>query len=101
MRQLHTPPRESLRDVTIQIRARQEQRLLIDKAAHILGRNRSDFLLDAACRLAESVLLEQRLFSVDEETFKAFMKALDCPPARNPKLKKLLSRKAPWDKITP
>lgn len=97
MTHLNTPQQENLRDVTIQVRARQEQRSLIDKAAHILGRNRSDFLLDVACREAEAVLLDQRLFSVDEETFKAFMEALDHPPVENQKLKKLLQQKAPWD----
>ncbi len=97
MRQLHTPQQESLRDVTIQLRARQEQRSLIDKAAHILGRNRSDFLLDVACREAESVLLDQRLFLVDEDVFKAFVDALDNPPVENAKLKELLKQKAPWE----
>jgi uncharacterized protein (DUF1778 family) len=89
---------ESIKAVTIQLRAREEQRSLIDKAAHILGRNRSDFLLDVACREAEQVLLDQRLFSVDEETYQAFLEALDSPPNQNPKLKKLLKQKAPWDK---
>lgn len=89
MAHLHTSQQDSLRDVTIQLRARQEQRSLIDKAAHILGRNRSDFLLDVACREAESILLDQRLFLVDEAVFKAFVDALDHPPAENTKLKKL------------
>ncbi len=38
------------RDVTINLRANQRQRTLIDRAAQVLGKNRSDFMLEAACR---------------------------------------------------
>jgi uncharacterized protein (DUF1778 family) len=88
---------EAIKGVTIQLRAREEQRALIDLAAQILGRNRSDFLLDVACREAEHVILDQCLFSVNEEIYTAFIEALDNQPADNPKLRKLLSKKAPWD----
>ena len=36
-------------DTPINLRARAEQRELIDQAAELLGKNRSDFMLDAAC----------------------------------------------------
>ena len=42
-----------MRDTPINLRARAEQRELIDPAAALLGKNRSDFMLDAACRQAE------------------------------------------------
>lgn len=96
MTQFH-PSSENLKSITIQIRAREEQRSLIDKAAHILGRNRSDFLLDIACREAEAILLDQRFFSLNEDVYKTFMEALDSPLMENQKLKKLLAQKAPWD----
>jgi len=86
-----------LRNVTIQLRARESQRALIDKAAHALGKNRSDFLLEAACREAETVLLDQRFFSLSEEDYNRFMQELDAPPSRNKKLQALLLQKAPWD----
>ena len=37
------------RDVSINIRARNAQRDLIDRAAEAIGKNRSDFMLEAAC----------------------------------------------------
>ena len=39
--------------VTISIRAKAGQRDLIDQTADRLGRSRSDFMLQAACRQAE------------------------------------------------
>jgi uncharacterized protein (DUF1778 family) len=84
------------RDVNINLRASQRQRSLIDRAAAALGRNRSDFMLEASCREAESVLLERRYFALDAERFKEFTAMLDEPPASNPRLRRLLSEKAPW-----
>jgi uncharacterized protein (DUF1778 family) len=84
------------RDVTINLRANQRQRALIDRAAEALGKNRSDFMLEAACREADSVLLDRRLFLLDEKAYRRFAGALDRPPADNPKLRRLLASKAPW-----
>ncbi len=85
------------RDVTINIRAKKSQRDLIDRAAEALGKNRSDFMLETACREAETVLLDRRYFTLSEERFREFMDLLDAPPAANEKLRALLARKAPWE----
>ena len=57
------------RDVTINLRANQRQRALIDRAAETLGKNRSDFMLEAACREANAVLLDRRFFLPDEKAY--------------------------------
>ena len=49
-------------------------------------------------REAESVLLDRRYFALDAETFKEFTAMLDSPPATNPRLRRLLAEKAPWDR---
>ena len=85
-------------DVTINLRANQRQRALIDRAAGMLGKNRSDFMLEAACRAADAVLLDQRFFLLDEKAYKRFSVALDKPPSDNPKLRRLLASKAPWER---
>ena len=72
------------RDVTINLRANQRQRALIDRAAETLGKNRSDFMLEAACREADAVLLDRRFFLMDEKAYKRFATALDRPPAAIP-----------------
>lgn len=74
------------------------QRNLIDRAAALLHKSRSDFMLEAACREAENVLLDQRLFALREEEFETFEAALKNPVADNPALRKLLTEKAPWEK---
>jgi len=83
--------------VSINIRAKAKQRDLIDMAADRLGRSRSDFMLEAACREAEDVLLDQVFFTVDEGTFAQFQTLLDQPLPATDKLRRLLKTKAPWE----
>jgi uncharacterized protein (DUF1778 family) len=85
------------RGETINLRASRRQKLLIDRAAEALGRSRSDFMLDTACREAESILLDRRYFTLSEEDFKRFAAMLDSPPKDNPRLSRLLHTRAPWD----
>jgi uncharacterized protein (DUF1778 family) len=86
------------RGETINLRASMKQKVLIDRAAEALGRSRSDFMLDSACREAESVLLDRRYFALSEEAFARFTSILDRPPKDNPGLRRLLRTKAPWDR---
>ena len=86
------------RGETINLRASQKQKALIDRAAETLGRSRSEFMLETACREAESVLLDRRYFALSDDAFRRFMALLDKPPASNPKLRRLLQAKAPWDR---
>jgi uncharacterized protein (DUF1778 family) len=87
-----------LRAENINLRVTRDQKALIDRAAEAQGRNRSDFMLDAACREAESVLLDQCYFQLDDDAFQRFTAMLDAPPADNPGLTRLLKTKAPWEK---
>lgn len=81
----------------INIRVQQSQRDLIDRAAQLQGKSRSDFMLETACREAEAVLLDRQFFTVDAQKFAQFMALLDAPPAENEQLRALLNQKAPWD----
>ena len=85
-----------MRDAAINLRARPEQRELIDHAASMLGKNRSDFMLEAACERAQSVLLDRVFFGLDAGKFAQFTKMLDAPLKPNPGLKRLMAVKAPW-----
>ncbi|HKS81684.1 MAG TPA: DUF1778 domain-containing protein [Candidatus Acidoferrales bacterium] len=91
-------PSQTNRSITINLRADRAKRALIDRAAERLGKNRSEFMLDASCREAAEVLLDHRLFLVDETTYKNFVRALDASPAANKRLKRLLMQKAPWER---
>ena len=55
-------------------------------------------MLEAACREAENILLDQRLFLVDDKARQAFEALIDAPVKDNPALRKLLHDKAPWER---
>ncbi len=86
-----------MRDAAINLRALPEQRDLIDQAASALGKNRSDFMLEAACERAQSVLLDQVFFRLDADQFEQFVTLLDAPPQPNQGLERLMAIEAPWD----
>ncbi|MCP9626466.1 DUF1778 domain-containing protein [Rhodopseudomonas palustris] len=83
---------------SINLRIEANTRQLIDDAAAILGKTRTEFMIDSARRQAIDVLLDQRLFVLASERYDAFMHALDNPPAPGPKLRSLLRRVPAWQK---
>lgn len=82
----------------INLRTPPAQRELIDRAARLQGKSRTDFMLEASREKAEQVLLDQTLFTVSTKHYKAFVALMDAPLAGNPSLKRLLAKRAPWDK---
>lgn len=85
------------RDATINLRLQTSARDLIDQAAAALGKSRTEFMVEAARREAESVLLERCFFALSERSFTDFAAVLDQPPAKNPRLRRLLRTAAPWE----
>lgn len=85
------------RDEAVNIRASRRQRDLIDRAARALGKSRSEFMLETACREAEDVLLDRRYFQLDPAAFDRFTELLDNPPPPSDGLRDLLHRTAPWE----
>ena len=64
----------------VNLRIREDVRILIDRAAKIRGKTRSDFMIDAAYRAAEDTLLDQTLVKVDAESYQHYLDILDQPP---------------------
>lgn len=85
-----------MRNAAINLRALPAQRDLIDQAASLLGKNRSDFMLEAACERAQAVLLDRVFFALDPDRFAEFTRLLDAPVDANPGLDRLMSVEAPW-----
>ena len=83
---------------SINLRIEANTRQLIDDAAVILGKTRTEFMIESARRQAIDVLLDQRLFVLDSGRYDAFMRALDNPPAPGSKLRSLLRRIPAWQK---
>ena len=92
------PKHAERRDAVVNLRMSKVVRDWIDSAAAVLGKTRTDFIVESSRKQAIDVLLDQRLFSLSEDQFAAFTKALDEPPAPNKKLKALFSRKPLWEK---
>lgn len=88
------PPTEAKGSVNLRIEA--DTRQLIDDAAALLGKTRTDFMVETARQHAIDVLLERRLFGLDPDGYDAFMQALDNPPAPGPKLRALMRRAPAW-----
>ena len=93
-------PRETSqrRDAVINVRLTTKLRDLIDRAAEVVGKTRSDFILESARKHAIDVLLDQRLFSLDAKQYEEFLRVLDQPAEPNARLKKLFASKSPWEK---
>ncbi len=66
------------------------------RAAAVSNKTVSEFL-DSSLSAAFETLADRRVFQLDEVQWAAFMAALDTPPRDNPRLRKLLARRAPWD----
>lgn len=83
----------------INFRAPESKQALIDHAAEVLGKSRTDFILDASCEKAREVLADQTSFMLDRETFRKFAKAIEAPLAQADAkaLQKLLSQPSPWE----
>jgi uncharacterized protein (DUF1778 family) len=87
----------SSKSASINMRVDVRKRNLIDMAAAMLGSDRTSFIVDAACQKAEDVILDRRLFLLDDTAFDSFERALESNPVGDNKcLKKLLERPKIW-----
>ena len=100
---VHNAPRRTPRKVKdtrepLNMRVLPETRSLIDLAAELTGKNRTDFVLDAARQAAQNALLDRTVIPINDKAYAAFVALLDAPPQPNERLRKSLQTPAPWDK---
>jgi uncharacterized protein (DUF1778 family) len=81
---------------TLNLRIKREQRGLIDRAAKTAGKNRTDFVIEAACRAAEQALLDRSVFLVSPKAYAEFLARLDAPPQPNERLRRTMQTPTPW-----
>jgi len=89
--------RETARREALNIRIKPQIRELIDRAAELAGKNRTEFVLDAARRAAEDTLLDRTVFTVSPKAYRLFLARLDAPPKPNKRLLKSMQTPAPWE----
>ncbi|AUW47788.1 type II toxin-antitoxin system TacA family antitoxin [Rhizobium leguminosarum] len=92
----HTPKSRDA-SVPLNMRIKPATRNLIDRAAELLGKTRTDFMLEASERRAEEVLLDRTIFTVSPEIYAEYLTRLDAPAQPNERLNRTMSTKAPWD----
>lgn len=86
------------RETVINLRAPAKQRALIDEAARVQGKTRTDFMLEAAYEKAQQVLLDRTVFALDAKSFRRFIELLDAPVKANKGLSRLFTKRAPWER---
>jgi len=70
---------------------------LIDRAAGLRGRSRTDFVREAAVRAAEDVLMESTLIRMSAAGFKAFVASVSRPATPVAGMVDILKRPSPWE----
>ncbi|WP_445496847.1 type II toxin-antitoxin system TacA family antitoxin [Photorhabdus sp. SF281] len=87
---------DSRKNRTLNLRIRQEDRDLIDRAAKVKGKTVTEYVLDTIKRDAENTLLEHSFMVVSPEIFDAFISKLDAPVTPNERLIKTANMTKPW-----
>jgi uncharacterized protein (DUF1778 family) len=85
-------------EVNIHLRARRQDKQIIDQAAGLIGANRSQFMLASALKEAKAVLLEQSTLHADAETFQKILDWMDteATPTETAGMRRILNASAPW-----
>jgi uncharacterized protein (DUF1778 family) len=82
---------------TLSMRLCEDDIAIIDRAAILRGRSRTDFVREAVVRAAEDVLMETMPVRMSSAGFMALMAALSGPATAVPEMTELFRRAAPWE----
>ncbi|WP_425414092.1 DUF1778 domain-containing protein [Pleomorphomonas oryzae] len=85
------------KDYPVSMRLPEADLALIDRAARLRGRSRTDFVREAAMQAAEEVVLQTLPIRMSPEGFQAFVEVLSEPARPVPEMVELLKRPAPWE----
>jgi uncharacterized protein (DUF1778 family) len=91
-------PRSKTKSERVDLRMTSAAKRTLQRAATVANKSVSEFLLDSSLAAAFDTLADRRVFQLDETRWAAFMAALDAPPKQNPRLQRLLTTKAPWER---
>ena len=85
------------KEYPISMRLPEADLAMIDRAANLDGRSRTDFMREAAVRAAEDVVMENRMIRMSPEGFADFLAVLAEPARPIPEMVELANRPAPWE----
>lgn len=89
------PTKQVPRRETLNIRIPAEARALINRAAQVGGKTRTDFILESAKRAAQDALLDRTVFSVGADAYAAVVARLDTPVQTNERLRRTMQKSPP------
>ena len=78
----------------VNLRIDEIRRNLIDRAARIQGKSRTEFMIEAATKEAEQVILDQKIYILDEADCQ-YLSRSELKP--DPKLVQLFKSQSPWE----
>ena len=87
-----TPTRTERKEERVQLRATHSQLDVIDRAAALVHKSRTDFMLDVATDESRRIIVDQELFVLDNVSRDQFLAALAAPPQPVPELRSLFAR---------
>lgn len=88
--------RKQIRDKQINVRATDEERAIIDYAASLVNKNRTDFIIERAVNEAQNIILDQRVFILDDSRYQTFIQQLEAPVQNAEGRKRLMDAKPEW-----
>ncbi|PVZ82133.1 hypothetical protein C9426_30700 [Serratia sp. S1B] len=88
--------RKPARDKQINVRATEEERAVIDYAASLINKNRTEFIIEKAVHEAQNIILDQRVFVLDDARYQAFIEQLEAPVQNVEGRKRLMDVKPEW-----
>ncbi|BAU63313.1 hypothetical protein STA3757_06760 [Stanieria sp. NIES-3757] len=78
----------------VNLRVEESRQNLIDEAARLQGKSRTEFMIEAAYKEAEQTILDQKIFILDEADYEYLTRT---DHQADPKLVKLFERKSLWE----
>lgn len=86
-----------LKETKVQLRMRPLQKDVIARAAELKQTTVTNFMVEQAFQAAQQILADQTHFYLSPEKWEEFCAALDAPPKKKPRLKKLLTQPSVFD----
>ncbi len=90
-------PQRNTKANPISMRLPDDDVAVIDRAAGLTGRSRTDFMREAAVKAAEAVILDETLLRMGPEAFDHFAASVSAPPAPVKEMVDVFAREAPWE----
>jgi len=91
------PSPRANRTEKLDLRLSKSAKQTLQAAARAARKSVSAFVIETALSEAEERLADRRLFSLDADRWNAFLAALDAPPRKLPRLKRLFRESSALD----